>query len=51
MGFIATAAGFFGYFVTMWRFGFTMNGLFGIVSTDTITATRGNLIPFGSFDE
>lgn len=30
MGFISTAAGFFAYFSTMYYYGFTMSGLFGL---------------------
>lgn len=30
MGVIATAAGFFGYFTTMYYYGFFMGGLFGL---------------------
>lgn len=30
MGVIASAAGFFAYFTTMYYFGFTMSGMFGL---------------------
>lgn len=41
MGVIATAGGFFAYFSTMFYFGFTMSGLFGLQSGSLLTAVRG----------
>lgn len=50
MGVIATAGGFFAYFSTLYWFGFTMNGLFGLQSGSLLTAVRGPNIKFGSYD-
>jgi len=36
MGMIATAAGFFAYYMVMFYYGFTMTGLFGIAIMPTI---------------
>ncbi len=32
MGWVASAGGFFGFYTTMYRFGFSLNGLIGLLS-------------------